>query len=187
MKHDCLGVAVAGAVGLALAPLACAPEADESSPGALAEPSHAIAVLRPIGGSEARGLVTFARIEGGVRVVAAVDGLSPGRHGFHVHEYGDCSASDGTSAGGHFNPDGSPHGGPGDADRHVGDLGNISADSDGTARHDAVDPRIELGGPRSIIGRAVILHAGEDDQTSQPSGAAGARIACGVIGVAERR
>jgi Cu-Zn family superoxide dismutase len=149
------------------------------------EPSRAeaIVVLMPTEGNDVAGTVTFTEVEGGVQVTADVTGLAPGDHGFHVHQLGDCSAPDGTSAGGHFNPMGMEHGGP-DADvRHVGDLGNITADESGHATYSRVDPMLSLSGETSIIGRAVIIHAGTDDLTSQPTGAAGARLACGVIGI----
>jgi len=107
----------------------------------------------------------------------------PGEHGFHVHENGDCSAPDASSAGGHFNPADHEHAGP-DAERqHMGDMGNITAGEDGTARVDAeyrflvLDPEAD----NSIMGKAVVVHAGADDMSSQPSGDAGARVACGVI------
>jgi Cu-Zn family superoxide dismutase len=147
-------------------------------------PTHAVAVLHPTEGNQASGIVHFYADPGGVRVVADVQGLEPGSHGFHVHQFGDCSAPDGTSAGGHFNPENQPHGGPTDTQRHVGDLGNISADGSGAAALDVVDSFLAFSGPHSILGRGVIVHAGEDDLTSQPTGAAGARVACGVIGIA---
>ncbi|MFQ6115445.1 MAG: superoxide dismutase family protein [bacterium] len=147
--------------------------------------TKAIAVLHPTAGNEAHGIVTFTKEEGGIRVVARVERLTPGKHGFHIHEYGDCSASDGTSAGGHFNPANMPHAGQTDAERHVGDLGNITADESGSATLDWLDTHLALAGPNSIIGRGVIVHAQEDDLTSQPTGNAGARIACGVIGIAK--
>jgi Cu-Zn family superoxide dismutase len=102
-----------------------------------------------------------------------------------VHELGDCTAPDGTSAGGHFNPEGMPHGAPADAQRHVGDLGNLTADDSGMAHYERTDDVIALSGDHSIVGRGIIVHAGADDLTSQPTGAAGARVACGVIGIAE--
>ena len=98
---------------------------------------------------------------------------------------GDCSAADGTSTGGHFNPENKNHGGPTDAERHVGDMGNIEAAADGTAHLELSDSLLAFSGKHSIIGRAIIVHAGEDDLTSQPTGAAGARVACGVIGIAK--
>jgi len=145
----------------------------------------AICVLYPTEGNSVSGTVTFSREGDDVKIVAEVEGLEPGKHGFHIHEFGDCSAPDGTSAGGHYNPEGTMHGGPEDEVRHVGDLGNIEAGEDGTARLEMTDHMISLHGEHSIIGRAVVIHAGEDDLTSQPTGAAGARLACGVIGIDE--
>ncbi len=148
-------------------------------------PSPVVALLQPTAGNTVSGEVEFIpEPDGGVRVVAKVVGLHGDLHGFHVHERGDCSARDGTSAGGHFNPDGSPHGSPltDSAGRHVGDLGNLAPDpSTGIAAYDRVDEQLSLSGPRSIVGKSVIVHAGADDLESQPTGAAGARIACGVI------
>ena len=139
----------------------------------------AIAVLIPTEGNDLQGTVTFIQMPEGVRVQANITGLAAGTaHGFHVHQYGDCSASDGTSAGGHFNPHGADHAGPFAASRHVGDLGNSEA------TYDRVDTHLAFEGESSIIGRAVIVHGGTDDLSSQPSGAAGPRIACGVIGIA---
>lgn len=148
-------------------------------------PDKAICVLHPTEGNNVTGTVTFSRDGDGIKIVAEVEGLTPGKHGFHIHEFGDCSASDGTSAGGHFNPEGVGHGGPDDEVRHVGDLGNIEAGEDGTARLEMTDSKISLHGEHSIIGKAIVIHAGEDDLTSQPTGAAGERLACGVIGIDE--
>ncbi len=115
-------------------------------------------------------------------VVAKVTGLTPGAHGFHVHEKGNCTAADGSSAGGHFNPAGAPHGGPGHSPRHAGDLGNLEADANGVANYKAEVTGISLGtGDDSIIGRAVIVHEKADDLTTQPTGGSGARLACGLI------
>ena len=146
--------------------------------------AKAVAVLHPTKGSEAHGTVTFERMGAGIAIGAEIEGLTPGRHGFHIHELGDCSAPDATSAGGHFNPEGSRHGAPEDQERHVGDLGNVTANDSGAAGYKRTDGRVAFEGPHSIIGRAVIVHAGEDDLHSQPTGAAGPRVACGVIGIA---
>lgn len=143
-----------------------------------------VAVLNPTAGNDVSGTVTFTKTKDGVKVVADVMGLAEGKHGFHIHEYGDCSAPDGTSAGGHFNPADMPHAGPKADKRHVGDLGNLEADDSGKAHLEWTDVHLSFMGPNSILGRAVIVHAGEDDLTSQPTGAAGARVACGVIGIA---
>jgi len=143
--------------------------------------TKATAVLNPTAGNSVQGTVTFTQEENGVRIVANLQGLAEGDHGFHIHENGDCSAADGTSAGGHFNPEGVDHAGPQAATRHIGDLGNITAGADGTATLDFIDTIVSLNGPNSIVGRGVIVHANPDDLTSQPTGNAGGRLACGVI------
>ena len=146
----------------------------------------AVCILYPTEGNEVSGIVTFTKTDGGIKIVANFEGLTPGKHGFHIHEYGDCSRLDGKSAGGHFNPDGKKHGAPNSEERHVGDLGNLLANEKGKAYYEIIDSYISFSGPHSIIGRAIIVHAGEDDLTSQPTGAAGARVACGVIGLAKQ-
>ena len=145
----------------------------------------AVAVLHATKGSEVHGTMTFTKIDGGIRVVAELEGLKPGEHGFHIHEFGDCSTPDATSAGGHFNPGGHPHAGPDAEKRHEGDLGNITADAAGKAHYERVDTQLSFDGRDSIIGRSVIVHEKVDDLKSQPTGNAGARIACGVIGIAK--
>jgi superoxide dismutase, Cu-Zn family len=147
---------------------------------------QAVAELQPTEGNEARGTVTFTRIEEGIRVNVELTGLGqPGLRGFHIHEHGDCSAPDATSAGGHFNPTDMAHGGRHDEQRHVGDFGNLEVDENGNVQTQFIDTRIEFGGHNSIIGRAVIVHAGEDDLQTQPTGDSGARVACGVIQATE--
>jgi len=150
-----------------------------------AEVKKAAAVLHPTQGNNAKGTVYFSRTKNGIKVEADITGLSGGTHGFHIHEFGDCTAADGTSAGGHFNPENQPHAGPDQAKRHVGDLGNIEADNSENAHYERADTQLKFDGRDSIIGRGVIVHAGEDDLVSQPSGNAGPRVACGVIGVAK--
>ena len=146
-------------------------------------PSKAIAVLHPTSGNEVTGTVTFAPVGDGVQVHAEITGLTPGKHGFHVHEFGDCSAADAASAGAHFNPTNQPHAGPDAAARHRGDMGNVEADASGRAKLDYVDHQISLSTDQnSVIGRSVVVHAKADDLKTQPSGDSGARIACGVIG-----
>jgi superoxide dismutase, Cu-Zn family len=143
----------------------------------------AAAVLNPTQGNQTHGIVTFTQFQNGIKIVADIEGLTPGKHGFHIHEYGDCSAGDGSSAGGHFNPEGKQHGMAASANSHMGDLGNIEADSSGKAHLELTDPMMTLSGPNSIIGRSVVVHAGFDDMTTQPTGNSGARVACGVIGI----
>jgi Cu-Zn family superoxide dismutase len=149
------------------------------------EITKAVAELHGTKGNNVKGTVSFTKEENGITIVADIEGLTPGKHGFHIHEYGDCTADDGTSAGGHFNPENVKHGAPTDSVRHVGDLGNITADKDGNAHLEWTDPLLSFTGSHSIIGRAVVVHGGEDDLTSQPSGNAGPRVACGVIGIAK--
>jgi len=148
------------------------------------EITKAICVVHPLGDSKVAGKVVFTKVDGGVEIVAELSGLTPGEHGFHVHEFGDCSMADGKCAGGHFNPEGKDHGKPDAEVRHVGDFGNIKAGADGKASYKRVDKLITFSGPHSIIGRAIIVHAAPDD-FSQPVGNAGARVGCGVIGIAD--
>jgi Cu-Zn family superoxide dismutase len=151
-------------------------------------PSKAVAVLHPTAGNNLSGTVTFTQVADGVQVRAEVTGLTPGNHGFHVHEFGDCSAADASSAGGHFNPTHKPHAGPDAPERHEGDMGNIQADATGKAKLEYVDHQISLtNDERSVIGRSVVVHAKADDLKSQPSGDSGARVACGVIGWAKNQ
>ncbi len=146
----------------------------------------AICLLYPTEGNHVTGKVTFMEVEGGVRVIALVSGLEPNsKHGFHIHEYGDCSAVDASSAGGHYNPENMAHGGPMDHMRHEGDLGNLEADANGNASIDRVDPTLSLRGDQSVIGLSIIVHRDPDDLKTQPTGNSGPRIACGVIGLSK--
>jgi superoxide dismutase, Cu-Zn family len=151
-------------------------------------PLKAVAVLHPTAGSKVSGTVTFIEVADGVQVQAEITGLTPGNHGFHVHEFGDCSATDASSAGAHFNPTHKPHAGPDTAERHVGDMGNVEADASAKAKLEYVDHQISLtNDERSVIGRSVVVHAKADDLKTQPSGDSGARVACGVIGRAKNQ
>ncbi len=149
----------------------------------LTETTKAICVLMPTSGSNVHGTVTFTQSDSGVVVVVDINGLTPGKHGFHIHEFGDCSAPDGTSAGGHYNPEGKMHGDPMSGMRHEGDLGNIIANEKGIAKMRYIDSHLKLSGNNSIIGRSVVVHEKEDDMKTQPTGNSGTRIACGVIGI----
>ncbi|MFO7445450.1 MAG: superoxide dismutase family protein [Ignavibacteriaceae bacterium] len=167
--------------------------ADESGAGSEGWPEQqmadsinfnkAVAVLHPAGKSNVKGIVTFTREDNVIKVSAEISGLKPGKHGFHIHEFGDCSAPDASSAGGHFNPVGNQHAGPTSQNRHTGDLGNIEADANGNASLQLTDSVMTFYGINSIIGHAVVVHEKEDDFTTQPTGDAGGRIACGVIGI----
>ncbi|HYC57019.1 MAG TPA: superoxide dismutase family protein [Candidatus Binatia bacterium] len=145
----------------------------------------AVAVLHATEGNKVEGTITFTKAGTGVKLSGKITGLTPGKHGFHVHEFGDCSAPDGTSAGGHFNPTGEPHAAPTESARHTGDLGNVEADASGAATIDYTDTRATFEGTNSILGRGLIVHAKADDLKTQPTGDAGGRVACGVIGVAK--
>jgi Cu-Zn family superoxide dismutase len=151
----------------------------------MAEITKAVAVLHPTEGAKVHGVVTFTKEDAKIKVVAHIEGLTPGKHGFHIHEWGDCSSKDGLATGGHYNPTAAPHAAPDAAQRHTGDLGNIEANQDGVAHVEFTDAMMRFDGPNSIIGRGVVVHAQPDDLKSQPAGAAGARLACGVIGVAK--
>ena len=146
----------------------------------------AIAVLGPTAGSKVSGTVTFTKTGEGVKIVADVTGLTPGKHGFHIHEFGDCSDPKAESAGSHFNPTKDPHAGHDAEKRHIGDMGNLEADASGKARLELTDKLMKFDGNTSIIGHAVIVHEKADDLKTQPTGDAGGRLACGVIGVAKQ-
>jgi Cu-Zn family superoxide dismutase len=141
-----------------------------------ATPLKAIAVLHPTEGNKVSGTVRFTEVADGVQVQAEITGLSPGKHGFHVHEFGDCSGADLASAGAHFNPTNKPHAGPDSVERHAGDMGNVEADASGAAKLDYVDHDISLNDQRSVIGRSVLVHAKADDLKSQPAGDSGAAL-----------
>jgi Cu-Zn family superoxide dismutase len=147
------------------------------------EPLRATAALQPTKGSKAFGEATFEQAGDKVRVIVFAQNLPPDRElGFHIHEAGDCSSGDGMSAKGHFNPHGKPHGNPSSPERHAGDLPSLKVGKDGRAKIDVTVDAISIGkGPGDIVGRGLIIHAQADDYTTQPTGNAGARIACGVI------
>lgn len=142
----------------------------------------ATATLEPRSGSKVSGTVSFQAVGQKVRVEASIAGLTPGEHGFHVHEVGDCSAADATSAKGHFNPAAKAHGHHGGAERHAGDMPNLVADASGKAMLSAELDMLSLTeGPTGILKRSVVIHADPDDYKSQPAGNSGKRVACGVI------
>ncbi|HET7670898.1 MAG TPA: superoxide dismutase family protein [Burkholderiales bacterium] len=156
----------------------------KGAPQQSSEELRATAGLQPTKGNKTFGEATFEPAPGGkVRVVVFAQGLRPDReHGFHIHEAGDCSSGDGMSAKGHFNPHAKPHGHPSSAERHAGDLPSLRSDKGGRAKLDVTVDGITLtAGPASIIGRGLIIHADPDDYKTQPTGNAGARLACGVI------
>jgi Cu-Zn family superoxide dismutase len=149
-----------------------------------AEPTSAIAVLHPTEGNKVTGIIRFEPVpDGKIHITGKIEGLTPNaEQAVHIHEFGDCSAPDATSAGSHYNPEGHEHGLPTQAERHAGDFGNLKTNAEGVATLDLTVDNITIDGAKnSILGRAVIIHAQRDDG-SQPVGNAGARVACGVIG-----
>ena len=145
-----------------------------------------MANLASASGSLVSGRLVLVPMGNGVHLSGEVGGLQPGSsHGFHIHEKGDCSAVDASSAGGHFNPGAQPHGRAGHGAHHAGDADNLVADASGVARVDTHIDGVTLGGgsANDIAGRAIVVHAAADDYSSQPAGPAGARVACGVIRV----
>ena len=142
----------------------------------------AVARLEPTKGNATAGSVTFTQKGDKVVIEAKVSGLTPGGHGFHIHEKGDCSSGDGISAGGHFNPTAKPHGNPSVPDHHTGDMPMLVADASGNASLSMELWAMTVGsGATDIVGKAVIVHKDPDDYTTQPTGNSGARVACGVI------
>lgn len=189
-----LFLALSAVIAHATAQTPQSPPADPSSQGAqplmpLAEerPAQLNRVdveLAPTEGNRAKGELTLSPDNYGLRITGTITGLkADSLHGFHIHQNGDCSAPDASSAGDHFNPENVPHGNPEDQQHHAGDMPNIEADDKGNANVDLRITGVTLGdgGEHDIIGRAIIVHADPDDYSTQPSGAAGARIACGVI------
>lgn len=148
--------------------------------------ADAVCMLYPTEGNKAEGIVHFHEMDGKVMIHVEISGLEPNTtHGFHAHEYGDCSAPDGTTAGGHYNPENHPHALPPTMPRHAGDFGNVTANDHGMVDTVITVSNVSIAGPKNpLVGKGVILHAKPDDG-GQPTGNAGARIACGVIGLAK--
>jgi Cu-Zn family superoxide dismutase len=163
--------------GLAMAVVLVAPGA------AFAKGAKAVAELESRSDSKVTGKVTFTQHDGKVSMKVDVKGLTPGTHAIHLHEKGDCSAPDAASAGGHWNPTSEDHGKWGHAPFHHGDIGNLVADAEGKATMSLESELWTLGDgkPSDVVGHAVIVHAKDDDFTTQPTGNAGGRVACGVI------
>jgi Cu-Zn family superoxide dismutase len=178
-------LAVLGLASCASSPRNAADDdAGGASTAAAGTATNAIANVSPASGSLVSGRLQLMAMGKGVHIYGELGGLAPNStHGFHIHEKGDCSAADASSAGGHFNPAGVAHGNPEAPPHHAGDLDNITADANGVARINAHVPNVSLGGDpaHDILNRALVVHADADDYRSQPSGNSGARIACGVI------
>lgn len=145
-------------------------------------PTKAQAVLKAAKGYKVKGIIHFTEEAGQMKIETMVDGLKAGPHGFHIHEVGDCSKADFSSAGGHFNPGHGEHGATTSEKRHAGDLGNLTANGKKKAYTTITASGLTMQpGAESIIGKAVVIHKDKDDLKSQPAGNSGARIACGVI------
>jgi Cu-Zn family superoxide dismutase len=149
-----------------------------------ASEKKAIAKIEAKSGSSVSGTVTFMEKNGIVTMKAALAGLSEGNHAIHIHAIGDCSAADGKSAGGHWNPTDENHGKWMEAPFHTGDIGNLVVGADGTGTIERTTKLWTIGGEdanKNAVGHAIIIHEGPDDFSSQPSGAAGPRVGCGEI------
>ncbi|MES1929311.1 superoxide dismutase copper/zinc binding protein [Salinisphaera dokdonensis CL-ES53] len=163
-------------------------ESASASGGATSEdmPRAAVAVLNATNGNDGvSATIRFTPKDGGLAYKTEAEGLEPGKHGYHLHLYGDCSSGDGKSAGTHFNLKGSSKNPPEDIDHITGDLGDLNAGEDGSATHEGMLDGASLTGAKAIIGRGVIIHAKANDPSQPPIGAAGSRQACGVVGIAE--
>ena len=194
MKNTNVGLGIVVALVLA----GCSREQPEGAPRAPepttaapaekvtpAEPAQeAVAQVAPTQGNTVTGSLALASSPQGVHITGAIQGLKPNAEfGFHVHEKGDCSAPDGSSAGGHFNPTQAQHGNPTSATHHAGDMVNIRSNGEGVAQVDTTAAGTTLHGDPTtdVIGKAIVVHEGPDDYATQPSGNSGKRVACGVI------
>ncbi|HEY3203372.1 MAG TPA: superoxide dismutase family protein [Thermoanaerobaculia bacterium] len=143
---------------------------------------EAKATIESKSGSKVTGRAAFTEVPGGTKVEVWIENATPGTHGLHIHEKGDCSATDATSAGGHFNPAGNPHAGASEKARHNGDFGNIEIGQDGKGHLELVTDMLTVKtGPNSVVGKAIIFHEKADDLKTQPTGNAGGRFGCGVV------
>ena len=154
-----------------------------TSSAAVRGPSVAVATLQPKPGAAVGGTVTFTEANGMVQIQAKVTDVAAGTHGFHIHEKGDLSAADFSSAGPHFNPTKHKHEGTTGENRHAGDLGNVEADTSGNSKGDVTVEGLTIGSGAAtdIVGRSIVVHEKADDMKTDPSGNSGARIAAGVI------
>lgn len=172
------GLLAAGLVFGLSAPQAGAADQKETAP------ATALATIQGAGANKDKihGTVTFVQVKDGVEVQVEVSGLSPGKHGMHIHEKADTSDPELKSAGGHWNPDNHKHGAPNEGDHHAGDLGNITADDKGVAKAQLTIKGVTVNGEKTgVVGHSVIIHEKEDDLKTDPAGASGARIAGGAI------
>ena len=174
-------------IGISFALISC--DRVQQHTDVLSAPSakQAIATIGSASDSSVTGMATFTQNGDQITLTIEIQGASPGIHAVHIHASGDCSAPDGTSAGGHWNPTDVAHGKWGVGEFHLGDIGNITVGEDGTGSIELTTDLWEIGtgSDVDVVGKGIIVHAGADDFTSQPSGNAGARIGCGAIVLAE--
>lgn len=146
--------------------------------------TEAQVIITPLNNAKVKGKLHLSKTKNGILIKGKIDGLSRNKQAIHIHEFGDCSAKDGSSAGGHYNPTKKKHGDPKNTEHHAGDLGNLVSQKDGSAEINSYYNNITLNGYFSpVIGRSIIIHGNEDDFKTQPSGNSGVRVACGIIGV----
>lgn len=160
-----------------------AAESSSAAEPEMAKEVVAVAELAPKSGSELSGRGVFTKTDGEVKFEITIENVEAGPHAVHLHETGDCSAEDASSAGGHWNPTGEEHGKWGEPPFHLGDIGNIEVGEDGHGTFTVSTELWSIGdaSDRDVIGKAIVVHSGADDFQSQPSGAAGGRIGCGVV------
>jgi superoxide dismutase, Cu-Zn family len=177
--------AIAYACATSSAPSPASPSGGAASTSAVSDMSgpSAVAVIEPRSGSTVSGTARFSTASDGLKAHVEVQGAMPGKHGVHIHEKGDCSDPKAASAGGHYNPNTSPHhGGPHTATRHGGDLGNIEVDANGTGTLEVVVHDLSVASPQNgVVGRSIVVHETVDDLSTDPAGNSGARLGCGVI------
>ena len=173
--------------GISFALISC--DRVQQPAGVLSAPAakQAVATIGSASDSDVTGMATFTQNGDQITLTIEIQGASPGIHAVHIHESGDCSAPDGTSAGGHWNPTGVAHGKWGVGEFHLGDIGNITVGEDGTGSIELTTDLWEIGtgSDVDVVGKGIVVHAGADDFVSQPSGAAGARVGCGAIVLSE--
>jgi Cu-Zn family superoxide dismutase len=167
-------------LGIACSTFAQGKKGTQTAPAGKAA-AAATAAIEARSGSTVSGTAEFMMHDGKMMITVSVKGAPAGQHAVHIHEKGDCSAPDASSAGGHFNPGGHQHGAPDAAEHHAGDLGNITIGADGTGSLMIHSSDLSLSGTNSVVGHAIIVHEKTDDFVTQPTGNAGGRIGCGVI------
>lgn len=174
-------------IGISLVLTSCGRMQQQTDVLSMPSAKQAIATIGPASESSVTGTAVFTQDGDQVTLTIEIQNASPGIHAVHIHENGDCSSPDGKSAGGHWNPTGVAHGKWGEGEFHLGDIGNITVGEDGTGSIELTTDLWEIGtgSDVDVVGRGIVVHAGADDFTSQPSGDAGARIGCGAIALAE--